>query len=108
MLIKEDLKVEASAADLKAMESGYKTWMEGLIVSGNYVHGSRLNQTGAKLEARSEIVSDGPFVEPKEMIGGLVIIQARDLEEAIEITRSCPMHSLHDIEVREVSHDFPA
>jgi len=55
-------------------------------------------------------VTDGPFIESKEVIGGYWIIQAKSKEEAVEWARSCPAAEGDVIEVRQVFEmsDFPA
>jgi hypothetical protein len=55
-------------------------------------------------------VTDGPFVEAKEVIGGYWIIQVRSREEAIEWARRAPMSNHEIIEVRQIfeTADFPA
>ena len=56
------------------------------------------------------IVTDGPFAEAKESIGGYWIIQVRSREEAIEWARRAPMSNNEIIEVRQIyeRNDFPA
>ena len=44
--------------------------------------------------------TDGPFMETKEMLGGLMVIEARDLNEAIRIAGECPHAKLGTVEVR--------
>ncbi|MEQ8426012.1 MAG: YciI family protein, partial [Cyclobacteriaceae bacterium] len=58
------------------------------------------------LQSDNEIISDGPFVEPKEIIGGIVIIRAENMEAALKLVETCPMHYTLDIEVRESKHVY--
>ena len=46
-------------------------------------------------------VTDGPYAETKEHVGGFVLIEARDMEEAVAITAKSPMTAMGSIEVRE-------
>jgi hypothetical protein len=66
--------------------------------------GSRVSFTDGK-----PTVTDGPFAEAKEAIGGYWIIQARSREEAIEWARRAPMSNNEVIEVRQIMEmgDFP-
>ena len=52
----------------------------------------------------SEGVSDGPFVEAKEVVGGFMIVSADSLEEALEVARECPGVVMpgSSVEVREI------
>ena len=54
-------------------------------------------------------VTDGPFTEAKELIGGYWIIQAKSKEEAVEWAKRCPMDEGNVIEVRQIAEleDFP-
>jgi hypothetical protein len=45
-------------------------------------------------------VTDGPFIETKEHLGGFLFIEARDMNEAVEIAAKCPMSQMGSIEVR--------
>jgi hypothetical protein len=67
--------------------------------------GARVSYTGGKAT-----VTDGPFAEAKETIGGYWIIQVRSREEAIEWARRAPMSNNEIIEVRQIQEmgDFPA
>ena len=61
-----------------------------------------LPQEAITVRMRDEKMSttDGPFMETKEMLGGLVLIEARDLNEAIRIAASMPFARIGHIEVR--------
>lgn len=63
--------------------------------------GARISYGGGK-----PTVTDGPFAETKEVIGGYWIIQARSREEAIEWARRAPMCNNDVIEVRQI-HEMP-
>ena len=67
--------------------------------------GARVSFSGGKPK-----VTDGPFAEVKEVIGGYWMIQARSKEEAIEWAKRCPGSDNEVIEVRQVQEisDFPA
>jgi hypothetical protein len=67
--------------------------------------GARISFKGGK-----PTVSDGPFTESKEVVGGYWLIQAKSREEAIEWARRCPAGDDEIIEVRQVHEmdDFPA
>ena len=67
--------------------------------------GARVTFTGGKPK-----VTDGPFAEAKEVLGGYWMIQVKSKEEAIEWAKRCPMSDNEMIEVRQVQEfeDFPA
>ena len=83
----------------------YLDWIEGLRKKGLYEAGEPLEETGRVLSGKSgAIVIDGPFAESKEAVGGYFIIRARDLDEATEIGKGCPIfESGGGLEVRQIA-----
>ncbi|MEW6644532.1 MAG: YciI family protein [Pseudomonadota bacterium] len=75
-----------------------------LKAEGHHVADLPLNlpATAVTLRNRDGKVSttDGPFMETKEMLGGLMVIEARDLNEAIRVAGECPYARLGTIEIR--------
>jgi hypothetical protein len=57
---------------------------------GTIVGGQALQPTGTATSVRGDVITDGPFAETKEALGGFYLIEARDLDHAIEIARLCP------------------
>lgn len=68
----------------------YLSWTKELRESGRLVGAEALAEGGRLLEMADGVVTDGPFAETKEMIGGFYAYLAKDLEEAIEIAKGCP------------------
>ncbi|MBV6645804.1 MAG: hypothetical protein KI790_10165 [Cyclobacteriaceae bacterium] len=111
LLIKEQVMVDVDPADierLQGMLGDYKEWMTRMIEEDRYVYGNRLDSSRRTLQVDGSVVVDGPYVEPKEMIGGVVILKAASQTEAEELAKSCPMHRLHEIDVRPAAHVYPA
>jgi len=75
-----------------------------LTASGHLVsaHALQLPQTAMTVQVRDGKVSatDGPFMETKEMLGGIMLIEARDLNDAARIAAGIPLARLGTIEVR--------
>jgi hypothetical protein len=97
---------KAVAAMMKYNESLQKA---GVLLALDGLHppsmGARVAFSGGK-----PTVTDGPFAEVKEVLGGYWMIQARSKEEAIEWAKRCPASDNEVIEVRQVQEfaDFPA
>ena len=53
-----------------------------------------------RMRDRKASITDGPYIETKEHLGGFLYIEARDMDEAIEIAAGCPMARMGSIEVR--------
>jgi hypothetical protein len=60
------------------------------------VQGARIRKRGGKL-----VVTDGPFAETKEVIGGFFVLEADSREEALEIAKRCPAAESSIVELRE-------
>lgn len=90
-----------SPDELQGILQDYQTWVEQL--GEMYLGGQRLEEKGALLVSKeSEVLTDGPFLEPKEIIAGFFLIQANNLEEAIELAQAAPHLGLYQIEVRPI------
>jgi len=93
-------------AMMKFMETLQKA---GVLLGFDGLHppstGARVSFAGGKAK-----VTDGPFAEAKEVIGGYWMIQAKSKEEAIEWAKRCPAPETDVIEIRQVLEfsDFPA
>jgi hypothetical protein len=74
----------------RSLERGIE-WIRAMKTSGHYVSGDPLGETGHVLRGKhGRQMSDGPFVEGKEIVAGYVLIVAQDLATAIEVARACP------------------
>lgn len=76
---------------LQEVVSDWVTWFEGLAQEGKCTGGHPLHAEGKLVSGKNgRIVTDGPFAESKEAIGGYFYLQVADLDEAIEIAKRCP------------------
>jgi hypothetical protein len=89
-----------------AVMGEYFTFTENLRTSGRYVAGEALQPTptATTVRVRGGKVSttDGPFAETKEQLGGFYLVEANDLNEAIQIAARIPSARYGSIEVRPV------
>jgi len=77
-------------------------WMRDLQEKGKLKDRGRPLQTVGKI-ARKKGVTDGPYAETKDIVLGFIIVDARDLAEATELARGCPMlQGEGSVEVRPV------
>jgi hypothetical protein len=77
----------------------------GLFEAGEALHPTTAATT-VRVQDGETITTDGPFAETKEVLGGFYLIDARDLDEAIEVAARIPAASHGSIEVRPI-FDFP-
>jgi hypothetical protein len=73
----------------------------GALVSGEALHGNEATST-VRVRDGQRIVTDGPFIESKEVIGGYYVIDVADLDEALDWAARIPNAHFGTVEVRPV------
>jgi hypothetical protein len=86
----------------------WMAWFNGLKDEGKCVAGNPLEREGKIIGKNGRIVSDGPFAESKETIGGYFLLRVGTLDEAVAIARQCPglPYGIR-VEVRPVAGECP-
>ncbi len=74
--------------EMQKMFGRWMDWMKGMKAKGQFVGADRLQDEGKVL--RGSGVTDGPFAEAKEIVGGFVIVAAENLQQATVIAQGCP------------------
>jgi hypothetical protein len=79
-------------------------WVQALTRNGAFKAGDPLDQSGRVLKGKKKVVTDGPFAEAKDVVGGYLLVKAKDLDEATELARGCPIfeHDAGTVEVRQI------
>ena len=100
---------DLSLEELQKVVQQNKAWVDGLVAQGKVKGGVALGREGAIVSGNNKrTVSDGPFAESKEVIGGTLVLDVATLEEAIGIAKGCPSLRYNTrIEVRPISDDCP-
>ena len=82
----------------------WMTWIQGMKAKGQYVAGQPLDDYPGKVLRGPDRITDGPLVEAKEVIGGFMLIAARDFAQAVEIAKGCPFDTGGGqvVEVRQI------
>jgi hypothetical protein len=98
-----------SQDDLQTLINQNKAWFERLTAQGKAKPGNALERTGVIVSGKNgRSVTDGPFVESKEAIGGYLMLDVETIEEAIAIAQSSPGLAYGgSIEVRPVAGECP-
>ncbi|HPF62642.1 MAG: transcription initiation protein [Gemmatimonadetes bacterium] len=94
-----------SPTEMQALIERYIAWGREVAEAGRMVTGHKLTEEGGRVVRRSGgaiAVTDGPYVEAREIVGGLYVIRAEDYEDAVRIAGSCPHAEIGWIEVREI------
>ena len=93
-------------AEADAMMGDYFAFTEGIKQSGHYLGGNALQPVSAATTVRMRngkvSTTDGPFAETKEQLGGYYLIEARDLNDAIQVASKIPSARFGSIEVRPI------
>lgn len=91
-------------AERGAMYQDYGRFTQSIQQSGNHRAGHQLQPvataTTVRMRDNKRLVTDGPFAETREQLGGFYLIQAKDLDEALAIAERIPSARTGSIEVR--------
>jgi hypothetical protein len=98
-----------SPQELRQAIDRVMSWMEGLKNQGKVKAGQPLGPESKMVSGKNgRTVADGPFAESKEAVGGFLQIEARSLDEAVAIAKTCPTLEYGlTIEVRPVLEECP-
>lgn len=96
---------EMSPTEVEAHMDEWRVWMEGLAEKGQLIDGLPLKAEGKQVSKGGSAVTDGPFAEGAEIVGGYLMVNATSLEEATEMSKGCPILDAEDghIEVRGIA-----
>ena len=108
LLIHDEEKAwgKLTEAERQKIYGEYGQFGAQIKASGNYLAGAQLQPTSTATSVRvregKRLVTDGPFAETREQLGGYYLVDARNLDEAIEIAARVPSARMGTIEVRPV------
>ncbi len=101
----EDGNKVASPEQIQAWMKQTMDWIGGISAQNKFVTGIGLPMAGSKIVGYNNLVTNGPFGDIKETIGGLIIVKAESIEEAVEFAKGCPvlMGEGNTVEVRKIA-----
>src|SRR5215471_20649555 len=99
-----DRSANMSADNAQQRMQAWLEWMRGLEAKGHIKNpGNPLGTEGRVVRGKAKTVTDGPFVEIKDLVLGYTVIEARDIDQAVELADGCPMLAGEgSVEVRPV------
>jgi hypothetical protein len=98
----ETAQKEMSEGNFASFEDWYADLeRRGVLETHVGLHESR-NATTVRVRDGETLLTDGPFIEGREQVGGLVLVNCRDLDEAIEIAAGHPATNVGQVEIRPV------
>ena len=96
-------EVQPSPEQLQIYMKQYHDWVGGIAAQNKFVGGKGLSTEGKVLKSHN-VITDGPFAEIKESIAGYIVIKAKDFEEAVSLSKKCPMLNGegNSVEIRKI------
>jgi hypothetical protein len=93
----------ASPKEMQALAKKWQDWVGGIAAQGKLAdNGPRLSLEGKVLKAGG-VITDGPFVEIREMLGSFIVVKAESLEEATTLAHGCPaLDAGGSVEIRPI------
>jgi hypothetical protein len=80
----------------------WQDWIGGIAAQGKFVSTNQLGFTGKTLKP-NHVITDGPYAEVKEIVGGYIIVKATDIDDAIKLAHGCPILFMGGhVEVRDI------
>ena len=105
LIFRNEKKPDDTAPDpeqMKIMVKQWQQWIGSIFEKGNFSGTNRLHPEGKVLRSQKTI-TDGPYVEGKEMVGGYLIVKAKTIDDAVRMAQGCPgLNNGSTVEVRSV------
>jgi hypothetical protein len=103
----ESMWAKMAADERGALMDEYRAFSASLVASGQMRGGEPLtpssSATTVRVRSGDRVVTDGPFAETREQLGGFYVIEAKDLDEAVAIASRIPSARFGTIEVRPIA-----
>lgn len=99
----QSVVAQRSPEEVQINTQKWMDWIGGIAAQNKLVDaGNRLYPTG-KVVRGNQVITDGPFTEVKETLGGYSLIKAGSLEEAVALSKGCPIYEAGgSLEIREI------
>ena len=95
-------EVQQSPEQMQAMMKPWQDWMGSLAAQNKLANSGNRLATEGRVVKPNGLVTNGPFVEIKEGIGGYIIVKTNTIEDAIELAKGCPILMIGgNVEVRQ-------
>jgi hypothetical protein len=85
-------EVSASPEQMQRTMQKWVAWFKDLGAKGHLKDpGHPLEHTGKVVSGKQKVVNDGPYAEAKDVVGGYIVVEAADLNQAMELSKGCPI-----------------
>jgi hypothetical protein len=90
-------------AEMQTSMQKWGAWIGELTRLGQFKGGDPLERAGKVVAGRKKVVTDGPYAESKDLVGGYLLVEAATLDAAVELACGCPIFDTNGtVEVRAV------
>lgn len=91
-----------SPEQMQASIKQWQDWIGGIAAQGKFIGTNRLGFEGKTLKPNN-VISDGPYAEVKEIVGGYILVKATNIDDAMKLAEGCPILNIGGhVEVRNV------
>jgi hypothetical protein len=81
----------------------WQDWIGGIAAQGKFIGTNRLSSSDSKVLKPNNLITDGPYTEIKEIVGGYLIVKSETIEEALKLAEGCPILIVGgNVEVRPI------
>jgi hypothetical protein len=95
-------KPKPSPEQMQAMVKQWQDWIGGIAAQDKFVATDALGFQGKTVHSDG-VVTDGPYAELKEIVGGYIIVKAENIDDAVKLSEGCPTLAIGGkVEVRDV------
>ncbi len=101
----EDGRKVASPEQIEIWMKQTMDWIGGIAAQNKFSSGTGLPFEDARVVRSNKLVTNGPFGDIKETIGGFIIVKANSVDEAVEFAKGCPVlqGEGNSVEVRKIA-----
>ena len=98
---------QLSPEEIQRVMTDWMSWFDGLVAEGRCLGGQSLEHDGHVVRGAHRSVTDGPYAETKEQLGGILILEADDLNHAIQLMSKHPGVKAGPFEIRPAEDMTP-
>lgn len=94
--------IQPSPEQLQESITEWQNWIGGIAAQGRFVSANQLGFEGKTLNPEG-VITDGPYAEVKEIVGGYLIVKADSIYDAMRLAEGCPILAVNgNVEVRDI------
>lgn len=103
LVFRREASIQMSPEQIQQMMKPWQDWIGSIAAQNKLVNaGNRLDSVGKVVKPKN-VITNGPYVETKEAVGGYTIIKAESLDEAAEMAKGCPILQVGgSVEIRPI------